>query len=274
MTIELLHTAARRYCVDRIAHWHRAYDEQQARRSKRFDDRHPDDEDRIFPRCNVLGAILSEIERWLPADAASLDDARARLTAAARTAAGPFTSSMSPIANAAMADERVAFERFATDSTAADWAAAAPLPFRRMLADADADARYRAFCARWGTWHGGYPDRDEVPSTLTLHVEVWDDLPFLATLRTILADHSVDHLFELRELGGSAEVSLAATEFTYNGSEGYWYADAGEPWMIYASHEASVTLGGAWLLAAVRAALPTLDDYVYRGWSDPPSARR
>lgn len=274
MTIESLHNAARRYCADRIAHWHRAYAELQARQPKGGVYSYTEDDYRIFPRYQVLGAMLSEIERWQPADAASLDDARARLVTAALTAASPFTTTDSPIAAAAMTDERAAFERFARDSTAADWAAAASLPFRRVLTATDADVRYRAFCARWGRWYGGYADGTDLPPTVTLHVEVWDALPLLAALRTALAAHGVDQLFELREHGDSSEVTLAATNFTYNGAEGYWFSDAGEPWMLYASHESSITIGGAWLLATVRAALPTLDDYTYAGWEHPPSSRR
>jgi hypothetical protein len=162
-----------------------------------------------------------------------------------------------------MAEERVAFEGFVRESTAADWAAAAPLPFRRVLSEADADARYRAFCGRWGRWYGGHCDRSTAAPTLTLHVEAWEALPLLDAVRAALTSRSVDQLVELREDGDSAEVELGATDFTYNGAEGYWSVD--DTWRISASHESSVTFGGGWLLAALRAALPGLDGFAYDG---------
>jgi hypothetical protein len=37
-------------------------------------------------------------------------------------------------------------------------------------------------------------------------------------------------------------------------------------WMVYASHESSITFGGAPLVARMRSALPGFSRYVYRGW--------
>jgi hypothetical protein len=49
----------------------------------------------------------------------------------------------------------------------------------------------------------------------------------------------------------------------YNGAEGYW-TSADLDWIIYASHEASVTLGG-WLVGRVKALWPSWDAHV---WTD------
>jgi hypothetical protein len=37
-------------------------------------------------------------------------------------------------------------------------------------------------------------------------------------------------------------------------------------WMVYASHESSITFGGHWLIECMRAALPAWNNYLYRGW--------
>jgi len=50
----------------------------------------------------------------------------------------------------------------------------------------------------------------------------------------------------------------------YNGAEGYWSSD-GLDWIIYASHESSVTVGG-WLLEEVKQAW---SDWNSRIWTSP-----
>ena len=37
-------------------------------------------------------------------------------------------------------------------------------------------------------------------------------------------------------------------------------------WMVYASHESSITFGGSWLIEGMRRCLPLFDKYLYRGW--------
>jgi hypothetical protein len=46
-------------------------------------------------------------------------------------------------------------------------------------------------------------------------------------------------------------------------------------WLIYASHERSITLAGTWLIAAVQEIWPRWDEHLYTGWEyerPPPGA--
>ena len=52
----------------------------------------------------------------------------------------------------------------------------------------------------------------------------------------------------------------------YNGSEGYW-SSGDLDWIIYASHESSVAVGG-WLLGAVKQRWPDWRAHVWRGQID------
>lgn len=270
--ITALHLAARRWCVDRHARWADEYERMQGARAFAFVKTYIDDDYRVFPRYIVLEALLAAIERWLPTDVATVDEARERLVDAAHHAQSPMTAIDHPLAREAMTDERAAFERFARTSTPAEWATAAPLPFRRVLSPPEADALDRAFAARWGTWYGGWPSRADLPPHLTLHAEVMEHLPVLDAVRAFFAARAIARVFHLCEFGDSYERDSADTDVSYDGREGRWFAtDA--PWMIYASHESSITFGGADLLDHLRAALPSLDTYDYRGWSDPPSSR-
>jgi len=94
--VEVLHTAARRYCMDRAALWVRRYTE----RSIGSD--HPEARD-IYPRYNVLTAILVDDESVTPDAFDVIEDLRIFLTAVGQTASDMFTQSpRSAIAEKAM----------------------------------------------------------------------------------------------------------------------------------------------------------------------------
>ena len=84
-------------------------------------------------------------------------------------------------------------------------------------------------------------------------------------LRSALRDRGIPRPVELREYDEGYEEDIALAEFTYDGREGFWTSDNME-WMVYASHESSITFGGAWLIEAMRKCLPEFDRYLYRGW--------
>lgn len=273
-----LHNACRRYCIDRIAHWNRVYAALSAagadhiRRGSSWI--YTDDAYRTFPRYEVLEVILASIETFTPGDFATIADARELLAEAGRTAQGPFTrGATNPIWALAMAEEREAFVAFVDRSRPEDWATFAMLPFRRGLGKAEHLHVSEAFRARWGRWDVDRADRPIDAPYLALHVEVMDVLrgPEWA-LRGLLEAQGITRLCELRESGDGFEVDLEAASFAYNGLEGFWFTRALD-WMIYASHEASIVFGGGWLVDALRARVPDLDRYTYRGWDQPPSAR-
>lgn len=84
-------------------------------------------------------------------------------------------------------------------------------------------------------------------------------------LRAALVEHGVGRLFELREHGCGFEIPVELTGFTYNGAEGFWTNGAYD-WLVYASHEASITFGSPWLVAKMREILPEFNRYIYKGW--------
>jgi hypothetical protein len=82
-------------------------------------------------------------------------------------------------------------------------------------------------------------------------------------LHAILADHGVEHVFELLEGGKAYSMELRDLRPMYGGDEGFWCSDAMD-WILYASHEGSFTVGGSWLVPAVKAAWPDWKRYVWR----------
>ena len=66
-------------------------------------------------------------------------------------------------------------------------------------------------------------------------------------------------MWELREYGAEYECDVALFEPIYNGAEGYWSSPSLD-WIVYASHESSITIGG-WLAEDVKERWHTWRDH-------------
>lgn len=86
-------------------------------------------------------------------------------------------------------------------------------------------------------------------------------------LHALLAGHGVRRVIEARELGGlpTWELDLADADFEYDGAEGYWCGERLD-WLVYASHEDTLTLGGTWLIEAVKEIWPEWRSALWEGW--------
>jgi hypothetical protein len=127
------------------------------------------------------------------------------------------------------------------------------------LTDAEASPLWQRVAATWdirpGYWYPlGETNRMDV---LALEARPFHAGGGTAILRTYLAQHGVTTCWEFREFEGDSNLELTVHEFEpdYSGSEGYWTAPALD-WLVYASHEESITLGGSWLVDAFKRAWP------------------
>ena len=84
-------------------------------------------------------------------------------------------------------------------------------------------------------------------------------------LQAILRKRGVTTVLEFREGGGAWQVPLEDFDPSYDGEEGFW-ATSDMDWILYASHEASITIGGNWLIGEVRRAWPESDGHI---WTTP-----
>lgn len=265
--VERLHTAARRYCADRFRLWAERYQRLvEAGGDRRGLDYTPEAY-RTFPRYQVLGAIRTEIERLTGITVDSLDDARELFALAGLTAENEFTSYDEPGAQAAVREEREAFAAFVREVPTDILSAVDPLPFTRVLPPEEAERVWDSVERAWGLsrrqyW---YP----LASIERPGVEAFQ-APYLLgavpseRLRAILAERGVPRIWELREHGPEYELDAAAFEPRYNGAEGFWTSPALD-WIVYASHETSITVGG-WMLDEVKRAWP---EWARHLWSTP-----
>ena len=267
----VLHNAARRYCIDEHAERWDRYQQLVAAHGERLTTRsgsweYSDAAFDLFPRYQVLEAIRTEVERLVPAEFESVEALRFMLEAAGETANDQFTKFEHPVARRAADDERRRFVEFVRTADIEKLSHLPRLPFRRVLLPAEHGRLDQAFARRWGRWGGGYrEDGDQPADVVTLHVDAMEAPGAYDAIRSALASRGIERVVELREWGDGLELETAAAEFTYNGGEGFWTAGDMD-WMVYASHEASISFGGDWLVDVMRAHLPQFDRYLYRGW--------
>lgn len=252
---ERLHLAARHYCLDRHAAWADTYARMTREgagynhASQTYSNRARD----VFPRYLILAAIRDELERPEPDGFASVAAARAAVIAACERAEvdNPHVSA-DPISAAAIEDERAsAIAHLAALDDDALWRVR-PLPYCRVLA-ADELAALAARCtARFGTWYGGASDGRMTVAYRTFHLPLEPDPDPI--LRAVLRDElGIARVYAWHEVGPSARVDVDGLAFA--GSETLWFTDALDL-LIYASHEATLTIAGDELLPRVEARAP------------------
>lgn len=264
MTEELaLHTAARRYCEERAAYWHTRY----AELGSHIDHSgYTTEEKNTFPRYNVLEAILVEVERLRTERFTSSEDVRELLILAGRIAESGFTKPPNGrVQERVMREERELFCAFISILDTDALAQVAPMPSRRALTDAESQLMWERVRLRWGMagdyW---YPlQGDAPPNAVAFDADAFESYVPAHLFQSILGDHGLQHVFELREYGPEYELELALVSPSYDVAEGYW--TAGEfDWLVYASHEATVTVAGQWLLHAVQQRWPTWSEHIIR----------
>ncbi len=263
---ERLLSAARRYCTDRFGMWAEKY----AALSKAGKDRDSDgyhyteEALRTFPRYNVLGAIQTDIERLTGRDLGTIDEARETVALAGLTAQNDFTDPMGTIDEAAMQEERQLFAEYVRAVSCADLEAAPRLPYRRVISEKEADKLRNQLTSEWGVSDGHwYPLAEKSHE----NIEAYQDRHFQQNIRTedlrqMLRSRGIGRVFEVREYGPSYELDVELFEPEYNGAEGYWVSD-NLGWVMYASHESSITVGG-WLLDEVKVAWPNHTQHIWQ----------
>ncbi len=251
--IEKLHTAIRRYCMDRYSYWTTKYGELVSAGEHRSGYAYTKEALCTFPRYNVLNAILVDVERHRPDDFISLDEAKRVFKAVVANAQNIFTQPANGnLEQQVMNEEREALSNFIAKITENDLSLVGPLFYRRVLTAEEGATIWDRLRMDWGIKEGyWYPLADRKRED----IEAFQDAYFekeLGTekLRTILHAHGIETLWEMREDGVNHELELSVFEPYYDGNEGYW-CDSSFEWIIYASHESSITIGG-WLLPEIK----------------------
>jgi len=101
--------------------------------------------------------------------------------------------------------------------------------------------------------------------TTTLHIVAMEVPGSYEGIRAMLCERGIPRVLEIREYGDGFEIETQAADFTYNGAEGFW-TSGDLDWLVYASHESSITFGSNWLVEGMKRLLPDFEKYIYKGW--------
>jgi hypothetical protein len=242
-----LHVAARRYLIQR-------YDELAGRYAALPNHGRTEDGDhyrpeawQIFPRYNVVAAILEHVERLDPDRLPDLSGLVDALTDAADIAESVFTRPVpSAVAGQVMADERERFGIVVRDLVAQGGLRVEPLPYRRVLTEAESTAREEPLRQRWGlvgrSWYPMLADPTPPDVLVLAEASMWDEQGILH-LRAALREFGGGRVTELREYGADYLLDVELFAPRYTGAEGVWSDDT-LAWIAFASHEGSVAFGG------------------------------
>lgn len=243
---ESLITAARHYCKNHHAYWANRY------RNERSGQDYPeytysDSDYNLFPRYNILSAILGEIEMLV----GQTDVSRETLAALGLSTQLPFTDGEEhPVEKVAMQQEREKFIHFIQTITPEALEQTIPLPHRRRLNAAEKEAVDQQLLERWN-YDGEYwdPIVDKCPSEiLYLAKEHLTKADYQAIIR-FMDGHTSAYLLEATEEGVVTEITAA--EFHPDCYETA-YCDEHYEWVVYGSHESTITFAGEPLLTFIR----------------------
>ncbi|MDF9839846.1 MULTISPECIES: hypothetical protein [unclassified Paenibacillus] len=269
---EQLHTLARRYCMVMAGFWGRKYTRlMNSGRDRMEDGGYTVEAEELFPRYLVLDAILAELERSDGTEFATEEEAHKKILAAVWNAQSRFTENKEGIFRQTAGAERQLMTDYLKKRAAEGISRVQPLPYRRTLSKVERTLLWEDLREKWGISDFWYPLTDAKPKDTEAFMEDYfeEEVGFEA-LRAILHTHGIERVFELREFDHSPEYQLDIEGFnpvyTING-EGYWFA-ADMDWVIYASHENSITIAGEWLLNEIKEIWPGWEERRWLDWQE------
>lgn len=304
-TIKALHNAARRYCITRLdAEQARHFAWLREQIGERIEWRYHEvalrnfqavalndftqvletPEERI-PR--LVNAILVDIERTVPDDFRSATEARDYLLAVGQRATirdrqvswgwgevkvQDKEPDWSEDQRAGLERTRTAYLMYIAGLTAEQAAQVKPVPYRQVMSASKRRRIWKHLAQRWDVdplshyWYPLWGD-ERPPDVLALQEFYFYKEVGVRTLQEILRHRGITRLWELNEQRLDPEYELDPRLCRFEaGVEMYW--SSGElDWLVYISHESSITFAGGWLVEAVKEVWPTWQERVYTDWN-------
>ncbi len=245
--IDALVTSARRYLKDHFNYWSDKYLEEQVDE----DSLYTDNDYNLFPRYNILAAILDEVETLVGQAYIDIQTCKQELKDIGLTANSPFTiGKQNVIATRAMHEERNKFVEFIENIRVEDLNAVEPLPYRRRMTKEESEQVRTALLENWN-FQGGYWEPLEKLShkpTIFLTKENISEGDYEQLIKAVQKNADAK-VFEITEDGSDTEIDSSL--FQPDCYETI-YCDRSYKWILYGSHEGTIAFGGAWLLDLIR----------------------
>jgi hypothetical protein len=247
---EALITAARRYCKENYSYWATRYSTE--RIGSDFPTYSYSNEDyNLFPRYNTLSAILDKVEMLVGKVYADLQECRKDLAAIGLSARSVFINDVeNALEKAAIQDEREKFVNYVKSIPLGELGLVEPLPHRRRLKENEIRATRRELRNRWN-FDGGFwnPLEDKCSSEILFLSKDCIAKEDHQSIIDFLCNNASSYLLEITEEGKDAEID--PKEFHPDCYETI-YCDYGYQWVIYGSHEGTVTFAGEPLLTFIK----------------------
>jgi hypothetical protein len=248
----------------------------------------PEAEAQALPdRVQMLQAILAEVETYRPEHLKGPERGRALLCLAGERAAvwgaQSYTGPDGPVhrelpnwtahQQAQVEDERASFLTFVATVSEEEAASMALAPYRHFLTPSERERVRTRLRKRWGVDprdHYWFPLDDRFVSGEQSVLAVQDAYFHLevgvAALKDLLGRRKVRRVWQVEEslLSPDLEQDPHWCTFHQTGGETYWTAPKLD-WLIYASHERSLTFAGEWLVPAVKRLWPNWEQRIYDG---------
>lgn len=279
-----LHTAARSYCQERFSEWVRVYCDLQRQGNWRVENAskvgwdYSDEAYRTFPRYRLAKNTQIEIERLDVDSKMSVAEMRGFInTASDKARAKLLTELTNNLAQIAIGEEEEDFRVYVEALTRTDLVQVEPLPYRRVLGKEESERLWKELRKPWSIgddyW---FPLRGGLmpPNVLAFHTDYFQSINGQKILRETLVRRGVSTVFLLHEFGDpDYEIDIGIFEPQY-GDGGEQYSTSNDTdWIVYASHESSITVGGEWLIQAFRSLHPECPELTYGGPYSTPDLR-
>jgi hypothetical protein len=242
--VEALITLARRYCTDNFTYWSNRYSIERTGTDMPYT--YSDSDYNLFPRYNVLLAILEGIETLVPKDFQDVEHCKQELKHIGLSAQSLFTEGeQTPIEQAAIQDERQKFVEYIDNITEADILSAEPMPYRRRLKRTEKEDVRKSLLEKWN-FNGHYwdPLEDHSPQPVVFLMQRNITENDLEKILAFIKNIAGDKVFEIKEDGSDAEIEFELLDFDCHETI---YCDKGFHWIVYCSHESTITFGGGGL---------------------------
>lgn len=112
------------------------------------------------------------------------------------------------------------------------------------------------------------------PDILAFHTDYFESIDGEVLLREALEQRGISKVFLLHEFGDpeyEIELNIYAPGYRDGGEQ--YSTSAQKEWMVYSSHESSMTVCGRWLVNVFRAAEPACIERTYQGPFSTPDLR-
>jgi len=279
-----LHTAARKYCQERFSYWIQVYEELQREEnwqvSKLFKPGwdYSDEAYRTFPRYRIAKSTLVEIERLSANSSGNLNEMRTRLIEASERAEAQLQAELNnAMAQKALREEAEDYKAYLKVLTPTDLASMAALPLRRVLNEEESKRLWNELRETWGI-DGSYwfplKEGPAPPQAIAFHIEYFRKIHGAALLRQALQARGIDRVFQIHEFGiPDYEVELGIFEPGYRDGGEQYSTSKETDWVVYASHESSITICGDWLIQFFCERRPGCTERTYNGPYSTPDLR-